>query len=312
MGHVGRRAGIGAEAGDPVELVRRERAARAARNSGGPRAQASRRAPPKSLRLRAQKAPTWLNTAFRVHDPIAVQRLICKALDRRLYYVEWVPANPRGKRLRALWWRKRTPAREAEARQLARSDGISFAKALSNVCGTSLSVELARAAKDFGLSATTLRRLVRGEARSLSWIFHERLRKHLTAAEWASLERALLSPESRQLKNQYVAYIEREIRRFTSLRAAHTMIVVYSDPERRILDSFEQKAKLLGAPAPRAKLAEFRVYDGLVRWEPLHGHLGTGGQAVLRRLPLVRAGFRRELKLLTAEMALLRRAAASS
>lgn len=251
---------------------------------------------------------TWLKTPFRVHDPLGVQRVLASALEKR-YLIEWVPRAKRGKRLKAIWWRKRTPAAVAEAKILVRAgEYSSFSEAIGLICGTSLSQELERAARDLGLSVTTLRRLVRGEATSLSWIFAERLRKKLRPAEWSQLEKVLLSPVARKVRDEYVAYIDREIDRLQAGRSeAHDVYI--TNEERRHRTSFERAAKSLGAPATRAPLAVLRVYDGFVGWSGLQEWLATYSRGATRK-QLVSAAFRRERLLLRTEMRLFRQAAA--
>ncbi|MEX1187509.1 MAG: hypothetical protein WEA80_13060 [Gemmatimonadaceae bacterium] len=317
MGYIGRRTST---TDDPLELYEREKA-RAVHKGA---ARVLKKAATKGLKGQGHavhkggsaarpartRELTWLDTAFRVHDPLAVQRILCKALEQRPYCVEWNPRRPQKRRLQAVWWQKRTKAREAEARAEARATGRPFLAVIDDFCGRSLCAELDRAAKDFGLSLTTLRRLVRGEAKSLSWIFAERLRKRLLPEEWAKLEAALLSPTARKLLDGYVDYIAGEIKRYTTQPPRHQFRLSLTTMERREVTEFERKAKLLGAPATRARLASLRVWDAIVRWEPLCANLlANDAAAVNSRERFVKAGFGRELAILRAEMRLFRGAA---
>ncbi len=292
---------------DTLDLCRREMAKRGIARSTSSRQKGKRESLRSVSDRNTRVALTWLTTAFRVHDPVGVQHVLGAALVRR-YKLEWDPRRERGKRLRALWWRKRTPLATAFAEELVRQgDQPTIEKALHFVCGSSLSEELERAARDFQLSPTTLRRLVRGEAKSLSWIFAERLRKRLKRGEWEKLEAALLSPAARKTRDGYAGYIERQIHRLTIGRSGDDAIILTKE-ERVVRDSFERTAMLLGAPAPRAQLSALRVYDAFVGWGPLRETLGTYPTATAR-LPLVKQGFRRELTLLRIEMQLFRKAA---
>jgi hypothetical protein len=273
-------------------------------------------AKPRKKSLHATKPPrsdaavrdalSWLNTPFRVHQPLQVQRLLGLALERRYPDIKWDPRKSKGKRIQpALPWKNRT----RKLRDLARAEENElrrFSSRPTSVLGQSVSEVLAYAARDFRLSTTTLRRLVRGEAKSLSWIFAERLRKRLKATEWNALERALLSPKARSLRNDYANYISSEIDRLMSGRKGHPGMV-FTPAEREHIDSFERHLKLLGAPATRASVALYRVYDPLVAWRPTNHWFRNLPEDA--RAKLVKDGLKRELGLVRTEMRLFREAA---
>jgi hypothetical protein len=250
---------------------------------------------------------SWLNTAFRVHDSLKVQRLLALALEQRYAALRWDPRRPKGKRIQpALPWKKRT-----KKLLLAAELEINSFKELRYPppipLGPSVSEVLETAASDFGLSTTTLRRLVRCEAKSLSWVFAERLRKQLTTDEWSKLEKALLSPKARMIRDRYAESIDIEIDRLSEGRPDRRPGIIYTKAERRELDAFERQAKLLGAPANRSSLAIWRVFGPLLMWRPLTESLRNVPAA--DRLIFVRHGLRRELWLLRREMQIFRRAA---
>lgn len=258
----------------------------------------------------------WLNTPFRVHDPSGVQKVLASALAWPAYQLEWHPRAPRRQKLQAVWWQKETKARRDAAREaVRRGDFPAYSLALEAECGSSVSDEIERAASDFEMSSATMWRLLHGEAKSLSWKFAERLRKRLEKFHpgvWPQLESVLLSPRARKIRDDYVNYIDEEIERFGANRSdAHT--VYYTIAERKMIDEFKRKAVLMGAPATRARLAELRVYDGIVAWPYLYEDLagGRAGRESRRfREGVVRRGLRRELVLLGREMRLFRPMAA--
>jgi hypothetical protein len=165
------------------------------------------------------------------------------------------------------------------------------------------------AAKEWGLSVTTLRRLLRGEAKSLSWIFAEQFRKRLRQTEWDRLERVLFSPKARRIRDHYADFIEAEIEKLGTGRGPENA-TWHSDSELRELAEFDRQARLLGAPGSRATLSRLRVYDPLLAWPPLGRRFRS--LSGMDRRNLVRSRLRAELTLLRAEMKVLRDAARSS
>lgn len=303
MGYAGRSRTTSSTV-DPLELYEREmaRRGRAIRTT-----KAVQKGQYSAQNAAVKDALHWLNTPFRVHDPLKVQRLLGLALERRYAAIRWDPTKPKGKRIQsALPWKNRTRT----LRRLVETEIEEFRQIgyhPPTPLGPSVSEVLEAAAIDFKLSTTTLRRLVRGEAKSLSWVFAERLRKRLRPEEWAKLERALLSPGALKLRDRYAKSVEAEIERHTLNRNDDNLGVSYSPAERREIASFERHAQLLGAPATRGSLALLRVYGPLMMWRPLNENLRNVKPE--DRLRFVRHGLRRELWLVRIEMQLFRRAA---
>jgi hypothetical protein len=249
-------------------------------------------------------------------------------MSRRLgcgqFLLEWD-----GDHLQALHWQKRTVEREREADQLAtsmRAPGEDLrtarAAALEAVCGTSFADALSEAASFFDVSYSTLHRLVRPplpkRSRALTHMrgttfYKIRKARHPDNEEFRkALDKAVLGPSVTRLLREYLAYVERELERYGVHRTGKHNIAPaksrHADASRprkewQAREAFWLRAKRLGAPATRAMLADRRTYDPIVGWNRLRNTLPNRDQT-----RIVRAGYRREERLLRAELRTLRAA----
>lgn len=248
----------------------------------------------------------WLGFPVSVADPGSLQRLVCEFIgggEFPRFFLQW---DAVAGELNALWHRKRTAKRLGEAEE----------------CGTSFSEALAEAADYFGISYSTLHRIVRPPKRSGRNAVHVsagtfyKLRKKLNAEPFQrQLDVAVLGERGIRIVREYLAFIERETSRFQAHRHNEDRYSIFPRQEwkprsarapRKTPDwvarvTFWKQVSALGLPAPRARLGDLRVYDGVVGWSRLRCALKPKDT---RRL--VTAGYRRETRLVRAEARLLR------
>lgn len=149
------------------------------------------------------------------------------------------------------------------------------------------------AAEEIGISYTSLWRLVHAESEVLRWDAVRRLQQWLTKEEWKSVEKHLFSSEVRRKRREYLAYLDRETRRYTARRTRRHDILFTPGVE-TIVSQFAHKAKRF--PRHRVELAKFRVFDPIVGWVGLRETLDESDV-----LTLVKQGFKREATLLKKE-----------
>lgn len=242
----------------------------------------------------------WLRFPLPIYDQEGLRILMSKRLGNGQFDLEWD-----GAQLGPVYWLKRTPERVAAGEEVF---GTSFAEALS------------KAAAFFGVSYSSLHRMVRPLVRTrvgtpprrLSAACFYRIRKvrHYpdTEAFRKQLDHVVMGPTVSRVVREYLAYIEREIDRFGIHRAQkHEMIFRKYSPKGELRkeflarQSFHKSCARLGAPATRAVLADRRIYDVIIGWQRMRNALLGSEQS-----RIVRAGYRRELQLLRNEMNVLR------
>jgi hypothetical protein len=222
------------------------------------------------------------------------------------FYLEWD-----GTRLEALFWRKRTAERVAQGEE----------------CGTSFAEALTAAAEFFGISYSTLHRIVRPpepaartkplQSLSAATFYKIRKARHPSGESFRrSLDHVVLGPNVQRVVREYLAYVERELVRYKARRSSKHNIAPlktkdHGDKPRKewlTRRDFWIRAARIGTPATRAQLADLRTYDPIVGWTRLRDAFSRKPLTRNEQSRIVRAGYRREERLLRMEKRVLRAA----
>lgn len=251
----------------------------------------------------AKESMDWLRFPVPVYNGEGFRLLMSKRLGGGQFYLEWD-----GTMLAPTFWRKRTAGRVKDGE---REFGKSFAEALSE------------AATHFGVSYSTLHRIVRppspaAGAQSLGGVnaatfYRIRKASHPPDSEAfrRDLDSVVLGPKVGRLIREYLAYVERELDRLTAHRSVKHELLPPVHKQSKGKEVFRKdwlarqkffgRAKELGAPATRARLGDLRVWDPIVGWKQMREGLSTREFS-----RILRAGYRREERLLRNEMQILR------
>jgi plasmid maintenance system antidote protein VapI len=230
----------------------------------------------------------WLSLTVSVPDPARLGAEIRRMLARRY------PLSNHGEMLKPVRWTKKALPDDLASLPSRMSDWWP---------GESVASCLERAAGDFGLSSSTVRRLAAGPSR-VSWRAAFRLQKRLglDSDDWRRLRACLFATGVWRQLDQYTAFVNRERHKLLLHRKAkHTLF--YSADEAFEVAKTMRAAARSGLPYTRADLATLRAADGIVGWRLAREHL----KGTMRSAALTRA-LRHERKLFAIEAALLRSA----
>lgn len=158
-------------------------------------------------------------------------------------------------------------------------------------------------AGEWGVSFSTLYRLLRAKSPSVSWNTLLRIKGHLEPGEAKGLEEAALPPAVTRAFEAWYGYVQEEwARAVGGTGSPDVERERLPARERRLLEEFENRVESRGLLPLRTWLAHRRVYRPLVPWEELRRAMPAAA-----RLRIVALGWRREMALLTEEIRLLRK-----
>lgn len=211
----------------------------------------------------------WNAGAFPIHNPAGVAAVLGEILAVG-WALEW---DPKERKPKAIWGR--TKAQELEL-----------------------------AANQFRISYSTLHRLSHGTSKRVSWRVARRLEDVVRGFDdalqrdwWTRLGAHLFSPAVQGVQDEYRGYLVRELGALEEKHPEMQDALLGREAERVAL-KFERRARAIGAPMARVRLATLRVYDSVLGWEPLYRSLERSDDLLL----LVRLGYRRELILMQGEL----------
>ena len=211
----------------------------------------------------------WNAGSFPIHNPAGVAAVLGEILAVG-WALEW---DPEKRKPKAIWGRTKAQ-------------------------------ELGLAADQFRVSYSTLHRLSHATRKTVSWRVACRLEDVVKGFDdalqrdwWARLGAHLFSPAVQRVQDEYRAYLVRELGALEEKHPAMQGALLGGEAERVAL-GFERRARAVGAPMARVRLATLRVYDSVLGWEPLYQSL-EGSDDLLK---IVRLGYRRELILMQGEL----------
>jgi hypothetical protein len=162
--------------------------------------------------------------------------------------------------------------------------------------GVSVSELLTTTARQIGISYATLYRLTHRSSATVDWTTIWNLLRYLRdEGDRKAILSCLLTPGARRVRQGYVAFVVRELRRLSRKRLGKHDVLMF-DAERTLWVGFQLDARRLGADARRIELSQLRVYDALIGWSRLRAGLEPA-----ERARLAKSAYRRELEILRLE-----------